>query len=509
MPWACIYLRGCGLLFLLILGILVSSVIILAVKKNARSVLLTAMSFTLLFFHVSILIYIAKKGGISREMSTLLFINKSFRNALQYTILTLNQLGYCIALGRYIFPPLLLWCACSFSYFPLAVKLKRRPYPLFIIPVLYLVAYYPEVFRLFISVNPSLLVFFVRSSQVWIIMYIVMTVVVMLYEYREITAAFFKRRFVSKCMLLFSLGVLYSIFAVQDPGQVYLFYQNDYMWMMGLWFLSRNINVTLYTFVGIICIVSAAIGFFSFLRYAQIQWDEEREEAVLKRKGMVAYQGAGIFIHGIKNELIASRVLMKRLSSKYGDDEDLKTLSSINDRLINRLTGLYSSFRSEKYRLVPLNAEQIVSLTLEKFYHKYPGAPVRIKNLSYGMSVLGDAEALSEAIYNILINAYEANADNGKAEVPVTLTLRRERLWISVTVTDSGKGIGKKEGKLIYEPFYSTKNSATSWGMGMYYTRSIIRNHMGSIRFESSKEGTSFIIMLPRYGRDISLRWEV
>ena len=125
------------------------------------------------------------------------------------------------------------------------------------------------------------------------------------------------------------------------------------------------------------------------------------------------------------------------------------------------------------------------------------------------MSVLGDAEALSEAIYNILINAYEANADNGKAEVPVTLTLRRERLWISVTVTDSGKGIGKKEGKLIYEPFYSTKNSATSWGMGMYYTRSIIRNHMGSIRFESSKEGTSFIIMLPRYGRDISLRWEV
>ncbi|MGN0907041.1 MAG: ATP-binding protein [Bullifex sp.] len=497
------------MLFLLILGILISSVIILVIKKNARSVLLTALSFTLFFFHVTILIYIAKKGGISNEMSSLLFISKSFRNRLQYTVLTLNQLGYLIALGRYIFPPLLLWCAFSFSYFPLAVKIRKNPYVLFIIPGLYLIAYYPYIFRRMISSHSSLLAFFVRSSQVWIVLYIVMTVIVMLYEYREITAAFFKRRFVSKCFLLFSLGVLYSIFAVQDPAQVYLFYQNDYMWMMGLWFLSRNINVMLYTFVGIICIVSASIGFFSFLRYAQIQWDEEHEEAVLRRKGMVAYQGAGIFIHGIKNELIASRVLMKRLSAKYADDEDLKTLSSLNDRLINRLTGLYSSFRSEKYRLVPINAEQVISLALEKFYHKYPGAPVNIKNLSYGMSVLGDAEGLSEAVYNILINAYEANMDNGKADVPVILTLRRERLWISVTVSDSGKGIGEKEGKLIYEPFYSTKNSASSWGMGMYYARSIIKNHMGSIRFESSKDGTSFIIMLPRYGRDISLRWEV
>ena len=497
------------MLFLLILGILISSVIILVIKKNARSVLLTALSFTLLFFHLTVLIYIAKKGGISNEMSSLLFISKSFRTSLQYTVLTLNQLGYLIALGRYLFPPLLLWCAFSFSYFPLAVKLRRKPYILFLVPVIYIIAYYPYIFRHLITAYPSLLVFLVRSSQVWIVLYIVMTVIVMLYEYREITAAFFKRRFVSKCFLLFSIGVLYSIFAVQDPAQVYLFYQNDYMWMMGLWFLSRNINVTLYTFVGIICIVSASIGFFSFLRYAQIQWDEEHEEAVLKRKGMVAYQGAGIFIHGIKNELIASRVLMKRLSSKYGEDDDLKSLVSINDRLISRLTGLYSSFKSEKYRLVPLNAEQVLSLTIEKFYHKYPGAPVRIRNLSYGMTVLGDAEALSEAIYNILINAYEANMDNGKGDEPVTLTLRRERLWISVTVSDSGKGISDREGKLIYEPFYSTKNSANSWGMGMYYARSIIRNHMGSIRFESSKEGTSFIIMLPRYGRDISLRWEI
>ena len=96
-----------------------------------------------------------------------------------------------------------------------------------------------------------------------------------------------------------------------------------------------------------------------------------------------------------------------------------------------------------------------------------------------------------------------------KCSGKIELIVRLERLWVSISILDRGSGIPKALKKKIWEPFYSSKNSSSNWGMGMYYTRSIIRNHMGSIRFESSKEGTSFIIMLPRYGRDINLRWEV
>ena len=61
----------------------------------------------------------------------------------------------------------------------------------------------------------------------------------------------------------------------------------------------------------------------------------------------------------------------------------------------------------------------------------------------------------------------------------------------------------KKEQKKIFEPFYSSKNSNTSWGMGLYHVRTIVRAHVGSLRVESKPgRGTSFFVLLPKYVQD-------
>ncbi len=87
---------------------------------------------------------------------------------------------------------------------------------------------------------------------------------------------------------------------------------------------------------------------------------------------------------------------------------------------------------------------------------------------------------------------------SGKIEIEVKL----ERLWVSISILDRGPGIPKALKKKIWEPFYSSKNSSSNWGMGMYYTRKIINSHLGSIRFEEREGGgTVFQILLPRYGR--------
>ena len=60
-------------------------------------------------------------------------------------------------------------------------------------------------------------------------------------------------------------------------------------------------------------------------------------------------------------------------------------------------------------------------------------------------------------------------------------------------------GIGKYELKKIFEPFYSSKNSNSNWGMGLYYVRTIVKKHMGSLRVDSDYgKGTSFYILLPK-----------
>ncbi|MBR0520789.1 MAG: sensor histidine kinase, partial [Spirochaetales bacterium] len=77
--------------------------------------------------------------------------------------------------------------------------------------------------------------------------------------------------------------------------------------------------------------------------------------------------------------------------------------------------------------------------------------------------------------------------------------LRNTRTRILITISDNGSGISAKSRKDIFNPFFSTKNSQTNWGLGLSYANMVVRKHRGSIQFESSAEkGTVFLIDLPR-----------
>lgn len=69
-----------------------------------------------------------------------------------------------------------------------------------------------------------------------------------------------------------------------------------------------------------------------------------------------------------------------------------------------------------------------------------------------------------------------------------------------IEVRDNGKGMTKSQTKKIFEPFYSSKNSNSNWGMGLYYVREIVKSHLGMLRIESEEDrGSSFFILLPKY----------
>ena len=500
------------MLLILIILMVITSIVLVAVKHNKRSVLLFATSISLLLFWLMILIYISKKGGIGKDMAILLFGTKALRVKMQYMQLTLSELGYLMAIGRYTFPPLLLWCAIEFSYFPLAEKISHKPWIIFIIPAIALILYYPPLFRLLFGNNELVLKIIVKLSLCWIFLYLILIVFVMGYEYYSITSQFFRRRFVSKSLLLFSMALLYGIYLPQDPAQVYMFYRSDFMWLLGLWYLSKAINTRVYVIIGLVAIVSGSVGFFSFLRYAQIQWDEEREEATLKKRGAMAKQGVGMFVHGIKNELIASKYILEDMEENMEDKAllagYLSELEGLNSKLLDRTQSLYEAFKSADVHLQAHSISSVLECAIEKFKAKYPEGEVVVENPLFDTQILVDKARIAEAIYNLLTNGYEATLDAGRV-APIFINCNNERLWTSISVRDAGKGISKESAKRIWEPFYSTKNSSSSWGMGMYYTRSTIRSHLGSIRFETKVGiGTTFIILLPRYDRGRT-RWEL
>ena len=135
------------MLLIVIILMVLSSIIFLCFARNRRSLLIFLMTASLALFITSILIYVAKKGGIANETSLLLFGFSSIRNIMQYLPLTLGQLGYLVALGRFIFPLILIINALDFSYFDFAVRMRKKAYIFAVLPIISLVLYIPKIFE--------------------------------------------------------------------------------------------------------------------------------------------------------------------------------------------------------------------------------------------------------------------------------------------------------------------------------------------------------------------------
>jgi two-component system NtrC family sensor kinase len=69
---------------------------------------------------------------------------------------------------------------------------------------------------------------------------------------------------------------------------------------------------------------------------------------------------------------------------------------------------------------------------------------------------------MARALLNLFNNAFDAVIEkkkiNGESYSPmVTLTTKKEKNSVSITVSDNGNGITKKNIDKIFQPFFTTK----------------------------------------------------
>lgn len=101
----------------------------------------------------------------------------------------------------------------------------------------------------------------------------------------------------------------------------------------------------------------------------------------------------------------------------------------------------------------------------------------------------------SWCIENLVKNAIDAMKGRGK----ITIEISQLENAIMVTITDTGKGLSKKDFNRIFEPGFTTKKRG--WGLGLSLTRRIIEDfHDGKIKVLQSEKGkgTTFQITLKR-----------
>ena len=88
----------------------------------------------------------------------------------------------------------------------------------------------------------------------------------------------------------------------------------------------------------------------------------------------------------------------------------------------------------------------------------------------------------SWTVENLVKNAIDAMKGRGKLAVEII----EENNLVKILVTDSGKGIPKKEFKKVFEPGFTTKKRG--WGLGLSLTKRIVEEyHKGKIKVLNSE----------------------
>lgn len=244
--------------------------------------------------------------------------------------------------------------------------------------------------------------------------------------------------------------------------------------------------------------------------HSQLALAEERQKKLLEdlihaeKLAAVGTCMAGV-AHEVKNPLAIIIQGVEYLKSVVGSDamlldvvERIKKAALRADTIVK---GLLSFTRQ-----VPIQAqdEDIPSLIDEAILSLADQMTVKaidvIKNYEPALPAANiDGDQIRQVLVNILLNAVEAMAEQGRITIRVAAgkDVSGEE-QIEIVIGDTGPGIPAGVGEKIFDPFFTTKNAGGNVGLGLSITKGIIDKHRGRMSIESAVgKGTTVLITLP------------
>jgi signal transduction histidine kinase len=168
---------------------------------------------------------------------------------------------------------------------------------------------------------------------------------------------------------------------------------------------------------------------------------------------------------------------------------------------IDRITRTIERFLSAA-RMSSPSSERIVgddlvreTAALVDLECRRQGIHLHVDAASGGAAVLGQRDGLMQVLLNLAVNGIQAMERGGELRLASRGARLRGSPALELSVADTGGGIPPEERRRIFEPFYSTRGTT---GLGLFISRSIVREHGGITTLESEPgQGTTFRVVLP------------
>ncbi len=211
--------------------------------------------------------------------------------------------------------------------------------------------------------------------------------------------------------------------------------------------------------------------------------------------------------HELRTPLASMRALVDLMLENAAIDghttrEYLQMIAGENARL-NRLIEHFLAFSRvdrNRHGLVfrAVSAEALVRQAVEASpgLERFPGLAIEVS--SDLPSLYGDEDALVTVLLNLLENAYKYTGETKR----IVLRTLQEADGVVIEVEDNGIGIGRRDRKRIFRPFYQVDQRLArergGCGLGLSIVDFIVRAHGGQVSVRSEPgAGSLFRVVLP------------
>lgn len=219
--------------------------------------------------------------------------------------------------------------------------------------------------------------------------------------------------------------------------------------------------------------------------------------------------------HELRNPLAglkgAAQLLARRIDAGgegSGERNDSRELVALIEAEVARLTALLDRLLSPAPARPhePLNIHAVLERVLRLAEADAGWAVKLIRDYDPSLPELtGDADRLTQAVWNLVRNAIEAGATHvalrTRAEHGVRLRQAQEErdqvhsLALRLEISDDGRGVPEELTERLFLPLVSGR--AEGSGLGLALAQQVAREHRGSLAYRSRPGHTVFTLLLP------------
>lgn len=229
---------------------------------------------------------------------------------------------------------------------------------------------------------------------------------------------------------------------------------------------------------------------------------QRKLEAALHTSEKLASVGrlAATIAHEINNPLESVTNFVYLAKHYPGLPDEVKRYLNCADQELGRVAHIAQQtlgFYRDSSRPVLLVVPEIVDDLLSIYDRKFRYKELKIeRQVEPGLTVCALEGELKQVLSNLLMNAIQASPDGGKIVVRARSCrdVKTGRLGARISIADNGPGIPETHRKMIFAPFFTTKNEVGT-GLGLWISRELLEKKGGRIHFRSRNSQPSGTVM--------------